>query len=95
MLEIINGDELHEAANELTVDLAAPLTDIEKAVVMWQYKRHGGFFTALWDAIVKADSGNLVRLYRAFPEHVLGYAAYGHNPGWWEQVERKLQTKAG
>ena len=93
MLEIINGDELYEAARELRVDLAAPLTDIEKAVIGWQYKRHGGFFSALWEAIVKADSGNLVRLYRAFPDQVLGYAAYGHNPGWWEDVENKMRAK--
>ena len=93
MQEINNGDELYAAANALTVDLAAPLTDIEKAVVGWQYGRHGGFFTSLWKAIVKADSGNLVRLYRAFPEQVLGYAAYGRNPGWWEAVENKLRKE--
>ena len=90
MQEINNGDDLYAAASVITVDLAAPLTSAERAVIGWQYGRHGGFFTSLWKAITQADSGNLVRLYKAFPDHILGYTAYIHNPGWWDAVVRKM-----
>lgn len=92
-MEIENGDDLHVAALRLNVDIKAPLTPAERAVIAWQSGMGGDFFTALWKAIVRADSGNLVNLYRAFPDHILGYVAYAHTPGWWQRVQCKLDYK--
>jgi hypothetical protein len=48
-------------------------TEAEKGVVKWQFRLLGGFKTALWDAITKADEDNLERLSRGFPTEVEGY----------------------
>lgn len=85
--------ELVNEGKELCVDFDAPLTDTERSVVDWQYKRYGSFFSKLFDAFVCADGGNLVNLYRAFPEQVLGYVAYGHNLCWWPDVVEKAKAQ--
>ena len=53
--------------------LASPdWTPAEKAVVKWQWRLYGDFFTALWNAIKLADDQNLARLARGFPDEVEG-----------------------
>ena len=44
----------------------------EKAVVKWQWRLYGDFYTALWHAIKLADDQNLERLARGFPYEVAG-----------------------
>jgi hypothetical protein len=58
----------------------------------WQYHEGGHFNAALWDAITKADGGNLARLEKGFPEHVAAYRSYISEPGWWERVKETLGT---
>lgn len=62
------------------------LTEGEQSLVKWQFKEHGGFWTAVWDAISKADGGNLNRMALAFPSHVKAYRNYTSVPGWWEEL---------
>jgi len=89
--EFMDSSTLLAAANDLTVDVDAPLTEAEKFVFNWQYKRAmGSFRTALTEAIIRADFTNLARLYKAFPDEVVGHVAYGHNPDWWPRVQDKL-----
>ena len=48
-------------------------TNAEKAVIKWQFKLNGDFRTALWEAIKRADEGNLDRLALGFPDEVYGF----------------------
>jgi len=60
--------------------LSPAWTEAEKWVVKWQYNRSlqllGGFQTALAEAILRADEGNLARLRLGFPDQVDGYLAW-------------------
>lgn len=63
----------------------------EQSLVKWQFKEHGGFWTALWEAICKADDGNLKRLESAYPLEVLAYRRYIGQMGWWENLLEQLR----
>jgi hypothetical protein len=52
------------------------LDEYERAIIKWQYKMHGSFFTHLWDAIWRADEENLRRLELGFPIEVKAYRMY-------------------
>ncbi len=69
----------------------AGLSEEEYAVVTWQYRLCGGFRAALWEAIARADEGNLARLARGFPAEVGGYLRYTRERGWWESVMAKAK----
>jgi hypothetical protein len=56
-----------------TILLSPDWTEAEKGVVKWQFRLLGGFKTALWDTITKADDDNLESLRRGFPTEVEGY----------------------
>ena len=47
-----------------------------KAVLKWQWRLYGDFYTALWNAIKQADDGNLERLARGFPVEIKGFLAW-------------------
>lgn len=66
------------------------LTDEERAVVEWQYRMCGGFMAALWEAICRADAGNLAKLERAFPLEVNAFRKFAYLPEWYPALERKL-----
>lgn len=65
----------------------------ENAVMRWQYRMMGGFESALWDAISRADTNNLNALGMGFPIEVGGYKKYSHVSGWFENVQRKAFAK--
>ena len=44
-----------------------------KAVLKWQWRLYGDFYTALWEAIKRADDENLGRLAQGFPVEVKGF----------------------
>ena len=69
------------------------LTEEEIAVYNWQFGLQGDFFTALWNAIIKADAQNLAQLSLAFPNEVSGYQKYTRQNGWWEQVVKKWDAR--
>ncbi len=83
--------QLITAARSLIVNPDRELFQRERAVIDWQYGFSGDFFRNLFAALAKADGGNLVRLYHAFPEETLGYVAYGHAEGWWPAVQNKAR----
>jgi hypothetical protein len=66
------------------------LDPCERAVFEWQYRMAGGFKSALFDAISKADSGNLARLRLGFPTEVDGFLAFRDSEGWWQSVQHKV-----
>ena len=66
----------------------------EQAVICWQFKYDGGFFTALWEAISMADEQNLDRLAEGFPTEVAGYRKYTRESGWWSSVEKRWRESS-
>jgi hypothetical protein len=63
----------------------------EQSLVDWQLRRGlGGFESALWGAICRADTGNLARLEVGFTQHVAAYRKYSHEAGWWRRLKRRL-----
>lgn len=62
---------MREAINKF---LADPNESPEaKAVLKWQWRLYGSFFTALFDVIKLADDDNLERLRKGFPVEVAGF----------------------
>ena len=51
-------------------------TASEKELVKWQFGLLGGFRSALWDALARADDSNLERMARAFPDEVAALSAW-------------------
>lgn len=67
------------------------LDEYETAIIKWQYKYNGHFFTALWDAISHADENNLKRLGLGFPIETKAYRMYigEGEPGWYIGAVKK------
>lgn len=62
----------------------------ELAVFEWQYHQCSHFYKALWEAIIRADDGNLLNLAKGFPTEVMGYICFKDHEGWWDKVEKKF-----
>lgn len=68
--------------------LASPdWSPAEKAVVKWQLRLYGHFYTALWQAIARADEKNLEKLALGFPDEVAGYKLWA-----WGDLGRRLRA---
>lgn len=71
------------------------LTLEESIVFRWQYPGQSGgfgeFFTHLMHAVIKADDSNLLRLSMGFKEMVIGLIKFRCVPGWWQELETKLE----
>lgn len=67
------------------------LTAVEIAVLKWQYGMNGDFKAALWEAIKRADEGNLNLLSLGFPYEVQGYLKYTRELDWWQMVQVKAK----
>ena len=64
----------------------------ELELIQTQYNGDlGSFKKALWVAIMHADLANLARLEQGFPEQVIAFRKFGHEPGYWVDV----LTRAG
>ncbi len=66
----------------------------EQDLYYWQTGRLGGFKTALWDAISKADGTNRARLAEAFPESVDVYVRFSTEEGYYDKVAQRLSVVA-
>jgi hypothetical protein len=49
----------------------------------------GDFYTGLWNAIMRADTGNLSKLALGFPASVEAYRAFAHVSGYWDNVQAR------
>ena len=69
----------------------------ERGLLGWQYPDRfapGGFQTALWKAIERADGDNLYRLGKGFPEEVKAYQNYAHGDGsYWSDLKVRAGIK--
>ena len=57
----------------------------------WQYNKLGGFLTKIFDAMVVADTSNLNKIAKGFPQQVQAYKNYGNLSGFWEQVKLNIE----
>ncbi len=71
------------------------LDDVERELIDWQYSLCGDFRKALWEAICRADDGNLERLRFGFPNQVEGYIRYTREFGYWSKVQAKAGVMIG
>ncbi len=67
------------------------LTPAERFIWKWRKGRMGDFNRALVELIQRADVANLERIRLGFPEEVEGYTSYRLIPGWWDDMERKME----
>ena len=51
-------------------------TATEKELIKWQFGLLGGFRTALWNDLARADDTNLAQMARAFPDEVAALSAW-------------------
>ena len=59
-----------------------------KVVLKWQWRLYGDFYTALFDAIKRADDANLAKLALGFPVEVAGFLAWNRG-----SLARELREK--
>ena len=55
----------------------------QRSLVEWQYRLHGDFKKALWNAIAYADDSNLELLRRGFPLEVSAFLKFHRQSGYW------------
>ena len=65
------------------------LTPGERFIVEWQFNITGDFKTSLANALMYADTHNIERLRKGFPDEVEAYQNYTNTKGWWEDVRKK------
>jgi len=56
-------------------------------VYKWQYKQLGGFDQKLASIISHADGGNIIKLYKGFPDQVVAMRAFSIKTGFWPFIE--------
>lgn len=64
----------------------------EREFYYFQYGSAGGFMTALFTAMMKADLGNLHKLKQGFPEEVDVVYKYQNEPGYWEDLCERMNS---
>ena len=85
-----NLNELEQAARARLLQLMHTQTvnEGERWLLMWQYRYPmGSFMRGMTEALTNADGSNLVKLYRAFPEHVTALMGYRTVEAYWELVK--------
>ena len=70
------------------------ITEGERSLYRHHYDSLGGFETALWDALERADSTNLDALAKGFPEHVAALRNFRHQHGYWDALRAKVEGRA-
>lgn len=69
-----------------------PITAGERSLYRYKFNECGGFEHSLWEAIFKADLGNLALLRKAFPEHVHARDNFANQRGWWDALVCRIKA---
>jgi hypothetical protein len=77
----------------LNWEAADDITEGEHSLYRWQHDTLGGFESALWDALQRADKGNLARLEAGYPEHVAALRRFRHTPGYWDALRARIEGR--
>lgn len=65
----------------------------EKIFCEWQLGQTGGFFKHLIEAIIRADSTNMEKLSKSFPDLVAAVNCYQNVEGYWEDLKRRYEQE--
>ena len=60
----------------------------EEIIISWQY-RIDALHTRLLNLLCTLDPDNIERARLGFPDHVRALERYRHEPGWWDEVDRR------
>lgn len=69
------------------------VTEAEKDLYYWVYEQLGSFSTYLFKAIANADSSNLFKLSKGFPEEVQVYKRYANEEGYWVNLKTRVENR--
>ena len=58
-------------------------------VYKWQYRQLSGFDQKLASIISHADGGNIIKLYKGFPDQVVAMRAFNIKSGFWPFIEAR------
>ena len=67
------------------------MNDGERHLWEYQHEMAGGFYTALFTAIQKADRENMNKMCQAFPEEVEAFLKFRGQKGYWESLEERYK----
>lgn len=70
------------------------ITEAEWQLIFWQRGTAGSFTKALFTAATHADSTNLYRLEKGFPDLIAAFRNYSQAPGYWEDLQQRSHTAA-
>lgn len=76
--------------DEVIKALKDGITDGEKLLFEFFNEMSGSFVTCLFKTIMSADSFNLSRLAKGFPEEVKAVMRYRNEPGYWESLQSRI-----
>ena len=67
------------------------LTNADYELYAWAMGGKSSFMNNLFQAMSKADTVNLSRLSRGFPEEVDAYRRYTREAGYWDSVRNRIE----
>jgi len=67
------------------------VSEAEYELYYWQFSDGDNFSTRLFQAISKADTSNLNKLAKGFPEEVAVYRRYANDDGYWDDVQKRIK----
>jgi len=70
------------------------LTVGENRFLEQMYGLHGSFFSAFYDALMKADVVNKAKLFAGFPDEVLTYQRVMEDGDYWYDILKRSELKA-
>ena len=70
----------------------AKLNQGEIELYFWQYNKAGSFMTKIFDAMAVADTTNINKISKGFPQQAQAYKDYGNLSGFWEQVKLNMES---
>jgi hypothetical protein len=68
------------------------MTNGERDLCFFKKNMLGGFKTALFEAIFRADSRNKIKLSLGFPEEVLAVQKFQNEAGYWENLIKEFES---
>ncbi len=69
------------------------LTKSEEFILKWQHRALGSFYSALAEAIIRADPHNRELLAKGFPEEVKGIEMFWWDSTWWIETQAKARQE--
>jgi hypothetical protein len=69
------------------------VTEAEKDLYYWVHDQLGSFSTHLFKAIASADTSNLNKLSKGFPDEVQVYKRYANEENYWADLKQRIEKR--